>query len=171
MLVSSVLNATGISIQRIPGGVSFSTDSQTKTYVFYTDRIVKIHTQPSDVKAKEKVELVVTVEPESVTVNYSENNQRIRVSTDELILEINKQTGKTLFLSARTGKKYLEDTGITQSADSEFCIAQNFKITPMESLYGLGQFQDGVMDYRGKELLLSQSNQIAIVSFMLSSNQ
>lgn len=171
MLASTMLNATVISVQRIPGGVSFSTDSQTKTYVFYTDRIVKIHTQPSNVKAKDKAELVVTAEPESVTVNYSENNQRIRVSTSELILEINKQTGKTLFLSARTGKKYLEDTGMTQSADSEFCIAQNFKITPTESLYGLGQFQDGVMDYKGKELLLSQSNQIAIVPFMLSSNQ
>lgn len=171
MLVSVVLNAAGISFQRIPNGVSFSTDKQTKTYVFYTDRIVKIHTLPSDLTTKEKTELVVTAIPEQVAIDYSENNQRMRLSTSELVLEIDKQTGKTLFLSARTGKKYLEDTGMTQSADSEFSLAQNFRITPTESLYGLGQFQDGVMDYRGQELLLAQSNQIAIVPFMLSTNQ
>ena len=171
MMISILMNANGVTFQRIPNGVSFTTDKQTKTYVFYTDRIVKIHTLPSDVKTKEKIELVVTAQPEAVSVEYAENNQRIRLTTSELILDINKQTGRTLFISAHTGKTYLEDTGMTQPTDSEFCIAQNFKITPTESLYGLGQFQDGVMNYRGKELLLAQSNQIAIVPFMLSSNQ
>ena len=171
MLASVVLNAAGISFQRIPNGVSFSTDKLTKTYVFYTDRIVKIHTLPADVTSHEKTELVVTAIPEPVAIDYSESGQRIKLSTGELVLEINKQTGKTSFLSVRTGKKYLEDTGMTQSADAEFCLAQNFRITPTESLYGLGQFQDGVMDYRGQELLLAQSNQIAIVPFLLSTNQ
>ena len=171
LMVSILINANGITFQRIPNGISFKTDKQTKTYVFYTDRIVKIHTLPSDVKTKEKTELVVTAQPEAVTVDYSENNQRVRLTTSELILDINKQTGRTSFISAHTGKTYLEDTGMTQPTDSEFCISQNFKITPTELLYGLGQFQDGVMDYRGKELLLAQSNQIAIVPFMLSSNQ
>ena len=170
MLLSVAMHATGISFRRIPGGVSFTTGRQTKTYVFYTDRIVKIHTLPTDVTNKEKTELVVTATPGNVPVGYSENNRRLRMETAELILEIDRRTGRTSFLSARTGKKYLEDTGVTRSPDSEFCIAQNFRITPSESLYGLGQFQDGVMDYRGKELLLAQSNRIAVVPFLLSTN-
>lgn len=75
MMISILMNASGITFQRIPNGVSFTTDKQTKTYVFYTDRIVKIHTLPSDVTKKEKTELVVTAQPEAVTVNYTENNQ------------------------------------------------------------------------------------------------
>ena len=59
LMVSILINANGITFQRIPNGISFKTDKQTKTYVFYTDRIVKIHTLPSDVKTKEKTELVI----------------------------------------------------------------------------------------------------------------
>ena len=40
----------------------------------------------------------------------------------------------------RTGRRQREPT---------FRVEQHFKLTPVEAIYGLGQFQDRIMNYRG----------------------
>jgi len=45
-----------------------------------------------------------------------------------------------------------------------------FQLTENEGLYGLGQYQDGVMNYRGRDVLLVQANKVAVVPFLVSTN-
>ncbi|MCU7495522.1 MAG: DUF5110 domain-containing protein [Ignavibacteria bacterium] len=47
----------------------------------------------------------------------------------------------------------------------------NLEFTPDEGIYGLGQFQDGLMNYRGHEETLVQENTRAVVPFILSTKK
>ena len=49
-----------------------------------------------------------------------------------------------------------------------FSVQQNFKLTPDEGVYGLGQHQSGYMNYRGRTVNLVQSNTEAVTPFLIS---
>ena len=49
-----------------------------------------------------------------------------------------------------------------------FSVRQNFKLTPDEGIYGLGQHQDGYMNYRGRTVKLVQANTQAVTPFLIS---
>ena len=44
-------------------------------------------------------------------------------------------------------------------------VQQDFTLSPREALYGLGQFPDGVMNWRGQQATLLQNNKVAVVPF------
>ncbi len=44
----------------------------------------------------------------------------------------------------------------------------NYRLSPSEGIYGLGQHQDNIMNYRGHEVRLVQTNTVAVVPFLLS---
>lgn len=167
----SFLYAADDSCQKIPNGIVFSTKDVKKTYTFYTDRIVGVQIEPLNSSATDQTELVVIAEPKSIHLDYLEDRSKVRAISDGLIVEIDKESGNARFVSSQTKKVYLEETGTNNDRDTGYNISQHFKISPDESLYGLGQFQDGFMDYRDKEILLVQANTIAIVPFLLSTNQ
>ncbi len=54
------------------------------------------------------------------------------------------------------------------SGEQVYHIKQNFKLSPAEALYGLGQFQDGVMNWRGHDVTLVQENTVAVNPFIVS---
>ena len=58
---------------------------------------------------------------------------------------------------------------ITVKGDEGYSIKQKFKINS-DGLYGLGQNQENIMNYRNKSILLSQSNTNAISPVLFSSN-
>ena len=92
-------------------------------------------------------------------------------------MKINKATGVIIFLD-REENTYLkehpdvlpliEDTVV--SGESYYQVMQTFKLTEEEGLYGLGQYQDEYMNYRGEELVLAQSNKVSNVPVLTSSN-
>lgn len=49
-------------------------------------------------------------------------------------------------------------------------IEQRFRVAPQAALYGLGQFPGGVLDWRGHEVLLAQSNQGIAVPLLISTD-
>lgn len=162
----------GGAFQKNAHGVTYQVGEQKKTLVFYTDRIVKVGVSPADVKAGEKTELVVTAVPQPVDIRYAEDEKRLKMSSGALTVEIDKTSGAVRFLSAESEKCLLAEASMGKPGNGgEYSIEQSYKISADEALYGLGQFQDGFMNYRGKELLLVQANDIAIVPFLLSTNQ
>ncbi|WP_417069838.1 TIM-barrel domain-containing protein [Niveibacterium terrae] len=70
------------------------------------------------------------------------------------------------------GKKLLlrDDLRYFRRDDGFWRVEQRFRVSPQAALYGLGQYPGGVLDWRGHEVLLVQSNQGIAVPFLISTD-
>ena len=59
-------------------------------------------------------------------------------------------------------------TPITTPFEKAWSVAQAFRLTPDEGIYGLGQHQDGFMNYRGRAVKLVQTNTDAVTPVVVS---
>ena len=60
-------------------------------------------------------------------------------------------------------------TAVSVSDGPAVAVAQTFRLTPGEGLFGLGQFQDGHLNWRGRSTLLAPSNTRKPIPFAVSS--
>ena len=118
--------------------------------------------------------LVVKKSPKKVAFTKSEENNSLILSTDKIKVKISKKNGiisifkpdSTMLLEESCPPEYEK---ITVKGDEGYSIKQKFKINS-DGLYGLGQNQENIMNYRNNSILLSQSNTNAISPVLFSSN-
>ena len=60
---------------------------------------------------------------------------------------------------------------ITISKAPTYEVKQNFTLADDESLYGLGQYNQRYMDYRGQEVLMVQTNTGLVVPLLISTKR
>jgi alpha-D-xyloside xylohydrolase len=100
----------------------------------------------------------------------------LKVSTSSINVRFSKKGG-TLTFADRNGKIFLQEKAGSRrlSADSVsgekcFVAEQGFVSAPGESLFGLGQFQDGNFDLKNVSRKLTQVNTQIAIPFLYSSN-
>ena len=74
--------------------------------------------------------------------------------------------GKTILAERAGGRSFVP---VTVQGQSFYAIRQQFASPPDEAFYGLGQHQEGVMDYKGKDVELAQHNMDIGIPFVVSS--
>ncbi|HEX9971828.1 MAG TPA: TIM-barrel domain-containing protein, partial [bacterium] len=121
--------------------------------------------------------LVVIENPQDVKWKLTEDKQTISIVTNKLIVEINRKTGAIQFYDQNRKillQEHPANPHIMSSAkvmgEKTFHATQQFILTPDEGIFGLGQHQDGYMNYRGKEVILVQTNTVAVNPFLISTN-
>jgi alpha-D-xyloside xylohydrolase len=103
--------------------------------------------------------------------------------TDKLVLKTSRLTvvadvptgtlsffdasGKPIVSEKKMGRKLLP---VVHEGKRSFYIEQVFELNADDAVYGLGQHQDGLMDYRGNQVLLFQNNTEVAVPFLVSKN-
>ena len=104
---------------------------------------------------------------------------RLRFATDKIkaVIRSNPLDGED-FQSA-DGKEFLAEAPGTRSVTpitlvgptpvNAFKTMQSFVLRPGEGVYGLGQHQDGLMDYRGNVVELEQQNREIAIPFAITS--
>src|SRR6185369_12593243 len=60
---------------------------------------------------------------------------------------------------------------VTISGAPTYEVSHSFTLDSDESIYGLGQYNQPYMDYRGKDVLLVQTNIGIVVPFMISTRR
>jgi len=103
----------------------------------------------------------------------------VRVKCGGLTAIVDRATGAVRFVD-RTGKAVLAEspgqrsmTPITLAGPapvSLYKVVDAFDLPAGESIYGLGQHQDGKLDHRGTEVTLEQVNREVAIPFLVSSN-
>jgi len=156
--------------EKIPSGIEFKINELTKQVRVYNDRALGITVFPPDANPERK-SLVVNRAPQETEWKVKNAGKKLVLQTAEIKLEISTETGAIRFLD-------LSDELILQeSADcphrfhdtsQAYAVEQHFRLRGDEGVYGLGQFQDGYMNYRGKEILLVQANKVSLVPFLVS---
>lgn len=173
LVISHVLCADVSHWKKTGDGISYIVGNCQKNVTFYRNNVVRVTISPLE-KVKQQ-ELVIVAVPAIQNLHYKENDKSFKVSSEDLQVIVDKKNGSLCFVSLTDGKKIIEEASVNHSGfgnnDSlSFQASGVFSISSQESLYGLGQFQDGFMDYRGKEIVLSQANEIAVVPFLLSTH-
>jgi len=124
---------------------------------------------------KEDKEFVLINIPAVPAFRFSETPQQLKLSTNAVNVVFNKQTG-TIDFADKTGKVFLSEkagtrklTADTIGGQSCYIAEQSFHSPVDESLFGLGQFQDGHYNLRNITRKLTQVNSQIAIPFLYSS--
>lgn len=100
------------------------------------------------------------------TVTLSTPAIEARVSLRDGAVGFYDRAGKAILTERPNGRSFTPET---VDGKSFYAIRQQFASPPDEAFYGLGQHQEGVMDYKGKDVELAQHNMDIGIPFVVSS--
>lgn len=122
--------------------------------------------------------LMIESQPLSVPYKLEKNGQHLTLSTSQLTAQVNLETGaiktvradgKILFATDNPGIFSKVTSDPSPSSDSRFAVEQTFAKRPGEAFYGLGQQQNGQVNYADTHVELTTHNLEIAVPFLLSS--
>ena len=121
-----------------------------------------------------KTSLAVNKIPDKTPFEVAEAGGVVAVKTALLTVRLNQQTGLVSF-ATRGGRLLLQEgaqdslfTPTTDNGQPAYRVEQRFKLSASEATYGLGQFQDGIMNWRNHGVKLRQVNQFVANPFLVS---
>jgi alpha-D-xyloside xylohydrolase len=100
-------------------------------------------------------------------VTLDSGKLKVVLDTKDGILRFVAPDGHTLL--AEKGSALFHATGLPQEKNA-FNVSQDFKLTPDEGIYGFGQSQDGVFNWRGNTAKIVQANTAAVTPVLVSTN-
>lgn len=114
----------------------------------------------------------VYVETEKPDWSVTETTEEISLRLPRLVVRVNKEKG-TLAYFTPDGRSVLQEkerrlTPSQVQGEATCCAMQAFYSPEGESLFGLGQFQDGYLNVRGLSRRLTQVNTQIAIPFVLS---
>lgn len=154
-------DADGVTLAMSPGKMKLTVCS---------DRIVRVRYSPTETVPAGQDFAVTNHSWPATSFKVADANGELTVSTRKLKVAVDKATGAVAFYDA-SGKLLLSEpagggktmTPVTVNGEPAYQPEQTFISPPDEFLYGLGQFQEGIWNWRGMPEQLRQLNtQIAI---------
>lgn len=169
-LQSSAQQVWAASVQN---GVQFKTGKLNVKVLFYASNIVRVVKWLPESTPDKNSLVVIKNLPENLTIRTREDSNLVVLSTDELKVSISKENGNIRYTRPDNSIILEENnktvfTPVKYGKDSAYSVQQNFRLTPDEGVYGLGQHQYGYMNYRGKQVVMVQSNTDAVNPFLVS---
>lgn len=167
---------TGFAFTQLESGIQIRLNGQTKNVLFYGPQIVRVNTNLGEAHTKQP-SLAVVRQPVPVPFKITQSATTMRIASAELHILVDKQTGALTFLHpdgtvfTREKAEPAEIKEVTISNAPTYEVKHSFTLTPDESLYGLGQYNQPYMDYRGQEVLLVQTNIGSVVPFLVSTRR
>ena len=141
-----------------------------------TDRILRVTYAPTATVPATLQDFVVNRKWTAAPFTVKTTPADVSVGTDKVIVRVAKATGRVAFLSAK-GRPILQEpagggktmTPASVNGEQSYQPEQSFASPPDEVLYGLGQGQEGVWDWRGMPRRLEQHNTDIALPVLISS--
>jgi len=115
---------------------------------------------------------VIDMDRTPVDFEVTQNANSIRISTSRITAIVHTVDGLIEFFDRDQNSLIQEKKRLLEYVetplDKYYNIEQQFGLSENEALYGLGQLNNGVMNYRGHKELLVQTNHHAVNPFILS---
>ena len=163
--------------QRVAEGLQFRVGGLTKSVLFYGPGLVRVAAHLGEAHTTQP-SLVVVARPKRSAFEVRESAHALTLVGEGVRVTVNKRSGALAFFGAdgrlltRERDEAPTELQRVQIAGSpSYTLAQTFTLTPDESLYGLGQYNEPYMDYRGRDVLLVQTNIGIVVPFMVSTRR
>jgi len=161
------------TVEQIQNGVQIETAELKLKAQFYADDIVRVVKWLPGASVEKTSLAVIRDTLPNVEVKFQDNSKEVVLSSKKITLNISKKNGKIKYLTS-DNKSILKEKGkanitpVEYEHEKAFSLKQNFLLIPDEGIYGLGQHQYGYMNYRGRKVILVQTNTDAIVPFLIS---
>lgn len=166
-------------IRRTAKGVVFSVKGVQYNLEFYSPGIVRVLSHPEHEALTTKRLVVDKYKPAYQDFKIIKDKHGYTFTTDSITVCYNKKDNAFSFYETFTGAVLLREKPkqarlfrrTKVAGESCFNVIQRFIPTSQEALYGLGQYQDGVMNYRNNTVLLLQANMDIVNPFLISTNR
>lgn len=143
---------------------------------FITERIIHVTASPVDSFLTDKSLMIADKERTPVKWDLKESATEAMISTAFINAKILLATGELSF-SDKNGKPILKELAgggkffNKKNIDGEqsYEITQSFQSDADEAFYGLGQHQNGVLNYKNTQVNLEHYNSVVAVPFLVSS--
>jgi alpha-D-xyloside xylohydrolase len=140
------------------------------------DKIIRVSVSPTDTFPTQKSLMIEEKNWAPVSWSVEEKNDQVILKTKQLHAVVSLTTGEVVFTDT-TGQVILQEkigggkefTSKVIEGENLYGIQQTFESSDDEAFYGLGQHQNGEMNYKGRDVELAQSNIVAVVPFLYSS--
>lgn len=133
------------------------------------DEIIHVNKRLVNAPEQRIPEYVVELEPQNVKWKVSERDGKLTIESTKIKASIN-QAGEVSY-TTKSGEAIVSEmsdgTHITPNTPNDNSMAQTFTVGD-EALYGLGQFQNGLINWKNTPVRLQQSNQEIAVPFLVS---
>ena len=141
-----------------------------------TADIIRVLAAPGDSFSSRPNLVVARDHWDAVPWSVQERGDAVELSTDDLTVRVDTHSGSLSFFDS-TGRALLRETegggkSLTPAdvmGERTYHVRQVFESSDDEAFYGLGQHQNGVLNYKGKDVDLSPYNIIAANPFLVSS--
>lgn len=168
-------DASDFTYATIRNGIQIKVAGTVKNVLFYGPGIVRVNSNNGKTYTIHP-SLDVIAQPASVPFTVDESGTILRVLSKELLIQVDKSNGALSFLRPDGAPITREKSGaelkeVTISTAPTYEVRQSFVLAPDESLYGLGQYNQSYMDYRGQEVLLVQTNIGTVVPLLVSTRR
>ena len=179
MVVVSACGAShsGFSWAKLQNGIQFCVGQTVKNVLFYDPQIVRVNVNLGRAHAAQP-SLAVNAHPVAMPFKVEDKGQQLLVSSAQLRISVDKQTGALSFLkpdgaeiTRERSVSPAEIKEVTISNEPTYEVKQTFTLSADDSLYGLGQYNESYMDYRGQEVLLIQTNIGTVVPMLVSTRR
>lgn len=161
------------SFQKDADGVTFFQPAGAMKIQVCTERIFRVTAAPAT-NLPTPENFVVTRQWPPVPFTVRETSDAVTVATKQLQARVGRPSGAITFLDAAGNVLLQEPAGggkffSAVSNSPLFQIQQTFLSAPDEFLYGLGQYQDGLWNWRGRPRELRQANTTCALPMLVSS--
>jgi alpha-D-xyloside xylohydrolase len=174
-MILALACASQAEAQSPPEGLAITLPGGELRVVAVTERILHVTFLPPGSSAARQSLIVVDARREPVAWQLQDDRDRAVLITGALKVTARKDTGALTFSDAAGQVLLSEPASGGKSArrakvagEDVWRVRQGLELAPGEALYGLGQFQNGWMNYRGRKLLLAQINTVAVNPMLVS---
>jgi alpha-D-xyloside xylohydrolase len=163
------------SFQKDQHGIVLNLKTGTLRLQVWSERIVRVtYTTATTLPADNS--LAVIAKPSETQWNAVESAGSIILTTKFLRVAIDPESGAIDFQDAG-GKSFLAEPAnggkwmapLDQQRRAAWNVKQVFRFPADEAIFGLGQHQDGWMNYAGKKVRLQQENRLVGIPVLMSS--
>ncbi|HOK66923.1 MAG TPA: glycoside hydrolase family 31 protein [Anaerohalosphaeraceae bacterium] len=170
----TVLPPASGTVKVVHNGIEWTNGQSFTRIRFYGDNKVRVIKWVKPAVPEPNSLVVIASNPERVKLSLAEDAYQFVLCSDKLTVRLSKENGTIEYQNA-AGQTLLKEQGPPAIHPVEipyetnvFSLEQRFTLRPEEGLYGLGQHQDGYMNYRGRTVTLVQSNTEAAIPFLVS---
>ncbi len=133
------------------------------------DEIIRVNRSYADAPERQIPEYVVVKEPQGVDWSVEERGDNLIIESDKIKAIMNQQ-GELSF-ETEDGEKLTSEIAdksfINKVGEGDYAVSQAFS-SGDEALYGLGQYQNGLINWKNTPITLAQWNQEIAIPFVIS---
>lgn len=173
--MAAIVSCTSKGYEKLENGIVVKVDStKIRLQVINSDVIRVSATLEKDLPGDTSLMVIPRVET-FTNWTVSEDTANVIIKTPTLTAEVKKRTGAVTFKDS-TGAILLQEkqNGGKSFAKSKtpganyYQVKQQFESPADEAFYGLGGHQHGYMNYKGKDVDLTQHNMVPCIPFLYS---